>query len=188
MEPSVATIVLHPAILIASGFESISSQQVRFLHAYRLHFHEHAQDLTETLVLTKRDFDLGGILNPFGKFFDSEDAYIKFGKTISNFPYLTRREIIGYVYKYELTKIWAELLSELYGDLSQYCVTHKRTRDYFQATTKVIHDLSQYPIFNKISALHSCGLGGKLADAFEFIFSHFKDYERMADEPFVVKK
>ncbi len=187
MEPSVATVVLHPAILIASGFESLSSPQVRFLHAYRCHFHNECYDLTETIVLTKRDFDLGGILNPFGKFFDTEEAYRTFNKSIANFPYLTRTEIIAYIYKYELTRIWAELLGELYGELSQFCITHKRTRDYFQASTNVIHDLSQYPIFNKISALHTCGLGGKLADAFEFIFKNFKEYERLADEPYILK-
>ena len=187
MEPKVRTIVLHPAILIASGFESITSRQVRFLNAHRSHFYSEPLDFYETIVISKSDFDLGGMMNPFGNFFDINHAYRQFGQSITNFPYLTRLEVLKYIYESDLSRIWVELLAELFGDLSEYCVVHKRTRDYFKASTQILHELSNTMLFQKISALHSCGLGGKLLDAFDYVFKKFVEYEKLAAEPFVAK-
>ena len=177
MEPNVATIALHPAVLIASGFECITSKQVKFLNAHRRHFHHKVYDLDKTLSVTQEDFSLGGILNPFGAFLDTKEAQIKASEKVPNFPYLTRRNILKAFYQEELSVIWSELLIELFEDLSEFCTANKRPRGYFVATTHVIHDLYNYPIYHKISSLHLCGLGEKLIDAFAYVFELFKSYD-----------
>ncbi len=177
MEPTVETLVLHPAILIASGFESITSRQVRFLNAHRQHFHTKACDLNETLSLSPNHYALGGILNPCGYLLDNNQAYHNSADEVNDFPFLTRRAILKYFYTEDMTTIWSELLVELFSDLSYFCVQHKRSRDYFYPSKKVIHELYPNPIYHKISALHLCGLGGKLVDAFGYVFNQFKLYE-----------
>lgn len=182
MEPTVETLVLHPAVLIASGFEAITSRQVRFLHAHREHFHTKTTNLNETLSIVPKHFDLGGILNPCGYLVQSEEAYQQCAEELEHFPYLTRRAILRHFYQQELTTIWSELLLELFTDLSQFCVQHKLSRCYFVPNTKVIHELYSYSLYHKIAALHLCGLGSKLCDAFDYVFKEFKKYEN-AMEP-----
>ena len=184
MEPTVDSFVLHPSLLVASGFESISTRQVRFLHSYRRHFYTYDIDFTETIVISKKDFELGGIMNPFGTFYDIDSTYQQTSQRINNFPYLTRREIQDNIYADHIHNIWRNLQNELFQDLSSFCISSKRSRDFFQANTQVIHALSEYPIYQKICALHTCGLGGKLMDTFEYIFSKFKAIERSRNQPF----
>lgn len=188
MEPTVDTFILHPAILIAAGFESISSKQIRFLNALRAHFDAHTIHHTDTLVVSKKDFELGGVMNPFGNFYNTDIIYKEIGQSISNFPYLSKKEIYLNTYKSEVDVIWKALQIELFLDLSQFCIDQKRPRDYFQSTLQVIHELSPYPIYQKITALHSCGLKSKLTESFEYIFRKFISYEMLIDQPIVVSK
>ncbi len=188
MEPNVATIALHPAVLIASGFECVSSSQVRFLNAHRRHFHHKLHDFNETICITFKDFELGGILNPHGAFLDPYEAQVEAASLISNFPYINRKEILKAYYQQELSTIWSELMLELFKDLSEFCIQHKRSREYFQANTKVIHDLYNYPTYHKISSLHLCGLGSKLIEAFKYVFQLFQSYEIRSAEPAIVRR
>ena len=188
MEPNVATIALHPAVLIASGFECITSNQVKFLNAHRRHFHHKVYDLDKTISVTQEDFSLGGILNPYGEFLDTREAQLEAAEKAPSFPYLTRRSIIKAFYQEELSSIWSELLIELFEDLSEFCVVNKRPKGYYVANTKVIHELYSYPIYHKISSLHLCGLGSKLIDAFDYVFELYKSYEEMRAEPAAVRK
>lgn len=177
MEPVVESIILHPAVLIAAGFETITSRQVRFLNAHRLHFHSKLHDLDQTFVASISDFELGGIMNPYGILFDAKEAYAEYGAHLINFPYLTRRQILRTLYLVDLDKIWSEMMMELFTDLSDFCIAHKRSRAYLTPSTTVIHELYNYPIYQKISALHLCGLGSRLIDSFAYVFEHFKKYE-----------
>ena len=183
MEPSVESIILHPAILIASGFDCLSSKQVRFLNAHRRHFHTKIYDLNQTLSITPEDLTLSGILNPFGHFHDVDTIYRKMSQSIPNFPYLSRREILSYIYKEELNNIWSEMMHELFIDLTEFCIEQKRPKDYFVSDTNVIHELYKFPIYQKITALHLCGLGGRLLDTFNYVFSRFRKYERQESSP-----
>ena len=184
MEPTVDTFVLHPALLIASGFESLSSKQVRFLNSYRRHFYSNTIEFSKTNVISKKDFELGGIMNPFDQFFDIDSVYRQSSQLINNFPYLTYREIQTQIYFQPIRQIWRELLTEVFLDLSSFCIATKRSRDFFQAATPVLHEISSFPVYNKICALHSCGLGGKLSDAFAFLFEKFKTVETHYNKPF----
>lgn len=178
MEPTVESIILHPAILIAAGFDSLSSKQVRFLNAHRRHFHTKLFDLNKTMSIKPEDLSLGGILNPFGHFHDVDSMYRKMSQGIPNFPYLTRREILKYIYQEELNEIWSGMIYELFIDMTEFCVTQKKSRDYFQSNTTVINQLYTFPIYQKITALHLCGLGNKLMETFEYIFDRFKAYDQ----------
>ena len=182
MEPSVESLVLHPAVLIASGFEVITSRQVRFLNAHKDHYHSRRVDLKETISILPKDFQLGGLLNPSGYLLDIHQAYRECAMEIDNFPYLTRKAILKHFYLEKLQGIWSELLIELFSDLSAHCVTYKRPVSYFNATKRVIHELYASPIYHKITALHLCGLGDKLSDAFDYIFRLFKKYDSNLDE------
>jgi len=161
---------------------------VRFLNAHRRHFHHKLYDLDKTAPVSQEDFALGGILNPYGDFLDTHQSQLEAAEQIPSFPYLTRRDIIRVFYQEELSAIWSELMIEMFEDLSQFCIDHKRPRGYFQASTQVIHELYSYPIYHKISSLHLCGLGEKLLDAFDYIFNLFRSYEELRSEPAVIRK
>lgn len=177
MEPSLDTIVLHPAVLIASGFEALSSKEVRFLHSYRKHFDQIKQDTFKTLLLSQKEFELGGILNPFGTFYNIPYQYKLACEKVPNFPYLTRKEIIKSFYSFHLNKIWNNLLHEVFSELTMMRLNQKRPLSYFVPTKKVLHDLYRLPVYHKIAALHLCGMGGKLGDAFAYIFDLFTIHE-----------
>ena len=174
MEPIVSTLVLHPAVLIASGFESLTSKQVRFLNAYRHHFTSRFNKPQETIVLKKKDFQLGGIGNPHASFRDPQETYNLFSTHIPDFPYLTTSDILNAFYLNDLNTIWTGLLNELCCELDHFCLANKWPIEYLLADTKVIHQLYSYPVYQKITALHLCGLGQKVIDAFDFAFEYFK--------------
>ena len=125
-------------------------------------------------MLTIEDFHLGGILNPFGDFHDPRLSYHHAASTIRHFPYLNRNEIHQHFYQPEIDRIWQNLMRELFVDLAHIQLELKRPLSYFQATTSVIHLLKVYPVYNKIAALHLCGLGAKLFDAFGHVFRRFE--------------
>ena len=179
MEPFVSTLVLHPAVLIASGFDSLSSRQVRFLNAFRQHFASSKYSMDETIVLSKSDFELGGIGNPHASFEDPVVSFQRHALLIDHFPYLSRNEIVKAFYYSDLIDIWKELLHELFIELENFCHQQKRNIDYLQPTTQVLHKLYSYPIYQKIMALHLCGLGNKMMDAFNFIFHQFKKQQQI---------
>jgi|GEM_PF-3148071 len=182
MEPSVESILLHPAVLISCGYDCISSKQVRFLNAHRQHFQNKGHLMAETLSITAKDFELGGILNPRGLLDGIEARYYNAAKIVPNFPYLNRREVLQHFYHKELTIIWSEMMIELIHDLSSFCINTKRSQTYFTTSTRVIHDLYPHPIYQKIAALHLCGLGSKLLDAFEYVFRLFKSQVKKSNQ------
>ena len=178
MEPAIESIVLHPAVLIASGFEALSSQQARFLNALRQHFHTKPVDWQKVLCLSPKDFALGGILNPHGQFLDCDQSFHQSAGEVPDFPYLKLTTVLRHFYAPHVKQIWADLLKELYIDLSHYCMAKKTSREALVPTHAIMHSLYPYPAYQKIVALHLCGLGSKLSDAFAYVFHQFKSFER----------
>lgn len=177
MEPVVKSLLLHPALLIVSGFESISSDDVRFLNAYRSHFDNKTEDDNLTKVYTERDFELGGILNPTADFGSSYEKINQALSLFPTYPYLTRANIWQTLYAPTLVDIFYKLLGEVFQNLTTYSVYHKRPSSFFQSNTSVIRSLESSPCYGQIAALHMCGLGDKLGNAFDWVFSRYRAYD-----------
>jgi len=174
MEPSVVTIVLHPAILVASGFECLTTKQMRFLDNHKSHFSTRQRDWTESCSLSPEDFKLGGLLNPHGRLEDPDRAYVLATDDFPRYPIATWQDIFKKYYVKELTHIWQEILVELCLDLHTYCHDQSKHAEELAANSSCIHQMSKYPIYQKITALHLCGLGDRMADAFDFVFTIYQ--------------
>ena len=89
---------LHPAILIAAGFECLNSADVRFLNACKKHFNPVKDNFSQVLLISPYDFELGGIFNPDDNMVDPVIAYRQMSERIPDFPYLNKHQIIKYLY------------------------------------------------------------------------------------------
>ena len=174
MEPSVASLTLHPAVLIAAGYECLTSEQTRFLNTLRRHFPDQSHHNVDMITVEVSDCDLGGILNPHTKLQDPQMIYMEAGRRLDNFPYTHKSEIFSTFYYDKMSEIWSDVIHEICGDLEVYSRHLKLPVRHFEPTHQVIHELADVWIYDKISALHLCGLGSKLADAFAYVFSSFE--------------
>jgi len=170
MEPSVASLTLHPAVLIAAGYDCLTSKQIRFLNTLRGHYPDKSHHNNEMVTVSVNDCDLGGILNPQTELKEAKQLYAEASSQLENFPYTHKSEIFSVFYYDKMTVIWSDLIHEICVDLDNYSRHHKLPVRYFRPTHQVIHDLSHTQIYQKISALHSCGLGNKLSESFEYVF------------------
>lgn len=166
MEPRLDEVVLHPSLLIASGIECIDSRDVRFLNAYRKFFGQHKYDHDRMLVLTEKDFHLGGIMNPNDFFVIPEHAFARYQSCYVRFPCLTMRQIFELIYQTRLKSILLKVLQELRDDLAN---SEEEGKDLFDFHIRKRNNTSLYP---KIVALHLCGFGDKLKDAFRLVVEY----------------
>ena len=174
MEPSVVSIVLHPAVLVASGFECLTTKQMRFLAAYRKHFTQGLSNAHTLISIEPDDLELGGILNPHGSL-ESPALILSVATSLfKRFPLVTQQEIFEAYYQKELSTIWQELLVELCIDIEQYCSDTKTPIQEIIVDTKLISSLSKKDIYHKVQALHRAGLGDRLLDTFRYVFSIYK--------------
>jgi len=169
----VESLMLHPAILAARGFESLSTADMRFLHAYRRHFDE-AKDLIKTHVFRIEDFNLGGILNPRSKYLHPEHAFHEAKRRIDSFPYLTLVEVRMHFYYGDIMRIFEQLMMELYRDLDAFAKVNRLSESFFVAEHATILQLESSPAYLKISGLHRCGMGDKLSHAFAYVFDRYR--------------
>lgn len=171
----IEALILHPALLVAKGFESLNTADMRFLHAYRKHF-EGAIELHRTCVYRPEDFLLGGILNPQSDYFDIREAYAEASHRIDSFPYMTMYEIRMHFYYGRILKIFDAMLFELYQGLSIYANQYHRPISFFQTNAGSMRYLEGSPMYHQVVALHQCGLGRKLVNAFEYVFDGYVRY------------
>ena len=171
MNPMVS---LHPALLMASGYECINSRDARLLHAYRQYFYEQQPNGNDTHVVSPADFAPGGICNPTNLFASENSAYMSCMGNIKNFPYLTFAELKAAFYYEPINKIQYKVLNELYDEIEAYLLAHKLPYSFLQPTTEVITKINQSILYQKIVALHLCGMGEKLRDTFDMVFRQFK--------------
>jgi len=176
MEPILESLQLHPALLIVSGYESITSDDVRFLNAYRRHFDKRNLDKDKTELYGESDLALGGILNAHGAYIDHHRGN-QIAALFATYPYLTIRDIWYQLYAPVLSDVFQRLLNETFRHLSAYSVAHKRPVSFFQPQTSVIRLLESSPCYSMIAALHMCGLGDKLGHAFGWVFERYALYE-----------
>ncbi len=165
---------LHPALLMASGYESIDSRDAKLLNAYRAYFGSYASNGHQTHIIKPADFIPGGICNPHGHLDDENMSYIRCMGKVRNFPYLTYQEIEHAFYQEPIREVMQRVLNELYDEIEAYLLDQKLPYSFLQPTTEVITFLNSSPLYRKITALHLCGMGEKLKDSFGLIFRQFK--------------
>ena len=163
MEPNVGSLILHPALLIASGVETLTSQDSRVLNAYRLHFFENRFHHSDTIMLRESDFMLGGILNPTGVLREPQTLINHYRPLFSGFPYVRLNAIKSTVYHPLISDIVQRVLREIKLDIKT--LAHQRKLPVNTLNMTNMKNLSPY---NKIAALHMCGLGLKLREAFDY--------------------
>ncbi len=174
----VGNFFLHPAILIASGFECLNSSDVRFLNASRKHFNPHHDNFSQILLITPTDFELGGIFNPTDRMLEPIIAYKQAQERIPDFPYLTKSQIVKYIYqeRLEITfqKVIHELLQTIKGTLGYNDTNISRLFDSGNTNARAMKLLQKTIIYKQINALHKCGVGNRLSDAFAFVFHKYR--------------
>ena len=156
------------------GYECLTSEQTRFLNTLRRHFPDQSHHNVDMITVEVSDCDLGGILNPHTKLQDPQMIYMEAGRRLDNFPYTHKSEIFSTFYYDKMSEIWSDVIHEICGDLEVYSRHLKLPVRHFEPTHQVIHELADVWIYDKISALHLCGLGSKLADAFAYVFTSFE--------------
>lgn len=159
---------------MASGYECITGKDARFLNSYRSFFGSRKEDFQKVQPLQLEDFYIGGILNPSGEFIAASNRYMNCLKEIKSFPFLNKLEIHKYFYRGNLEDILYRMELELFRDIDGYLLQVQRPVSFLKSNTAVIRLLQKSSVHAKIAALHMCGLGEKLKNAFEIIFA---DYE-----------
>jgi hypothetical protein len=174
----VENLFLHPAILIASGFDCLTSSDVRFLNACKKHFDPIKDNFAQVILITPMDFELGGILNPEDQMIEPVSAYRKASERIPDFPYLNKYQILKYIYeeRLEMTfqKIIQEVLASIKKTLGFNDFNIARLFDTPNTSSKAIKLIQKTDVYTKVNALHQCGVGNRLTDAFAWVFYKYK--------------
>jgi len=159
---------------VAAGYECLTSKQIRFLHNTRRHYPSASDHNDSMMTLSISDCDIRGILNPLTELRPADDVYKYASLRLKSFPYTHKSEIFLHFYYEKITQIWSELIDEICTDLEAYSRSLRLPIRHFTATHQTMHQLANTAIYEKISALHMCGLGVKLIDAFDYVFEAFK--------------
>ena len=174
----VEKLFLHPAILIASGFECLDSSDVRFLNACKRHFNPIKDNFAQIRLITPMDFEFGGIFNPTNQMIEPINGYKQAQERIPDFPYLNQYQILKYLYQERLEvtfqKITQELLYSIKSSLGCNDLNIARLFDNPSTSSRAIKVIQKTDVYKKVHALHKCGLGNRLADAFVWVFHKYR--------------
>ena len=172
-------IILLPSLLLASGFESLSTQDIKFLNNYRKHFDKTKFNLEEIFIVTESDYELGGIMNPFNQMSIPGEVYDLCKSSIPAFPYATRLDLKELIYQSKINSLFEGLLMEIYSDLS--ALYDEGNQWILEATTEKkfslqgLDGLKTHGVYQKTVALHLCGFGNVIFDSFNKVLSRFLD-------------
>lgn len=173
----VEKLFLHPAILIASGFECLDSADVRFLNASKRHFNPRKDNFAQIRLITPIDFEFGGIFNPTNAMIDPIKGYRQAQERIPDFPYLNQYQILRHLYleRLEITfqKVTQEILETIKKTLGCNDLNIARLFDNPDTSTRAIKIMHNTDIYRQIHALHKCGVGNRLTDAFSWVFHKY---------------
>lgn len=174
----VENLFLHPAILIASGFECLTSTDVRFLNACKKHFNPLKDNFAQILLITPMDFELGGIFNPSDEMIEPIFAYRQTSERIPDFPYLNKYQIIKHIYEDQLEMTFQKIVNEILFSIKKTLgcndMNIARLFDTPSTSSKAIKLVEKTDVFQKINALHKCGVGDRLTDAFSWVFHKYR--------------
>jgi hypothetical protein len=170
-------IILLPSLLIASGFECLSTREVKFLNNFRKHLDRSKYDLEEIFMVTTSDFELGGIMNPYNEFGNVSQSMIEYRSLFSSYPYLSRLQIKTSIYEKELEEIVTNLEKEIISDFERLqkdhhpLILHSMANSSFTVAT--VKALQNHLFYQKAIALHLCGIGDILLDTFNYILDKY---------------
>ncbi len=173
MEPRWDSMVLHPALLIASGIECIDSRDVRFLNAYRRFSDYKIPSGKQFIVLSEKDFQLGGIMNPNDLFIIPHHAFAQYKSSYIHFPCLTKNQIFQLVYVERLREIFENIVSEISMEIIKW-----KDFENIDSLFRIMKDGRAGTLYSKIVALHLCGFGEKLKDAFYLLLQYSLETNR----------
>jgi len=128
-------------------------------------------------MVTSGDFELGGIMNPYNDIYNVSELLPKCKSLISSFPYISRNQIKTAVYKSPFDQIFYNLKEEITSDLLHL----KQSKNLYILESiadncfsiKTLKSLKNHFLYQKILALHLCGFGEFLQDAFNNILEYF---------------
>lgn len=170
-------IILLPSLLLASGFESLNTQDIKFLNNYRKHFDKTKFNLEEIFIVTESDYELGGIMNPYNQMNIPEKVYEICKSSIPAFPYATRIDIKEIIYQQSVDALLENLLSEIKSEITQLFEQGNR---YVQEaiserkfSLQILESIKTYSFYQKVVALHLCGYGLLISDSFNNILSKY---------------
>lgn len=174
----VEKLFLHPAVLIASGYECLTSADVRFLNACNRHFSANDTSMAQIMIITPDDFELGGIFNPDNRMLEPIIAYRQTTERIPDFPYMNKYQILRHMYQDRLEVTFQQVVQELLRSIKQTLgYNDMNIANLFsraETSSRAIQLLQKTDIYAKISALHKCGIGNRLSDAFAWVFYKYR--------------
>lgn len=173
MELMLGSFYPHPALLIASGIDSLTSREVCFLNNFRRYFRISKMDMTEVLTITPIDFQVGGLLNPRNEMIPPEEHFHYCCSLMTCSPYMSREEIYHNFYKSGLDQILSGIKEEIIRDMMN--VFDGRASFQGLNLSQRIALLYKTDIHPKIVALHLCGIGSKLGDAFRYLLEAYDE-------------
>lgn len=168
-------IILLPSLLIASGFECLTTTDVKFLNNYRKHLDRSKYNLDEIFMATPDDFELGGILNPFNEMGSIQSLVHRYCGYFTSYPYLTRNDIKSHVYSFDFNSILTRLKDEAVEELNELQL--KENHEVLEGieankfTVKNLKQLQEERFYHKTLSLHLCGFGDVMLDAFNRILA-----------------
>ncbi len=170
-------IILLPSLLLASGFESLNTQDIKFLNNYRKHFDKTKYDLEEIFIVTESDYELGGIMNPFNQMSIPNEIYDLCKTSISAFPYATRFDLQELIYRQKVELLFEELLYEITTEMKTLL---ESGNEFLQEavvenkfTLQILDSVKVHPFYQKVVALHLCGFGNVIFDSFNKILQKY---------------
>lgn len=166
-----------PSLLLASGFESLNTQDIKFLNNYRKHFDKTKYDLEEIFIVTESDYELGGIMNPFNQMTISNTLYDLCKAEIKAFPYATRLDLREIIYESSVKRIFNGLLNEIFKEITEILEGgNENIRQCISEKTFSVQNLEFFKTFQfyqKSVALHLCGFGDVVIDTFNQILEKY---------------
>ena len=158
------------------------------MNNYRKHLDKTKFDLEEILTVTNCDFELGGIMNPFNQIGEGHILYENCKNLFPSFPYISRLDIQSYIYKDSFDQIFNNLQKEIISEISILVTTDSpyliKSIDAQKFTGNELENLKEFQFYQKTVALHLCGLGDTLLDAFNKILSRFIGNEKLSQSMF----
>ncbi len=133
--------------------------------------------LEELFLVSESDFELGGIMNPFNEMQDTSRPESDFKSLFTSWPYLSRHDIKICIYKPSLEEIFEKLVNEILRHLAilresnNPHILESLTEGGF--TIPRLKHLQDHVFYQKTLALHLCGFGDVVLDAFNRILRKF---------------
>ena len=133
--------------------------------------------LDEIFLVTEKDFELGGIMNPFNTIDGALPKSVHLHALFPSWPYLTRGDIKAKIYMPPFDEIFLKLENEIIHHLKIL----KQTGDsiFLECLSKgsftipTLKHLEKQVFYQKVIALHLCGFGDVMLETFNRMLTKY---------------